>query len=94
MSTAEKIFQKTQALPESVQEAILHVVEQLTLKRSPPTTKSMTMEELWDWEAKHPVIFASPRALAEARLIAELDRLKRSRRRRSVKRSAPKAAAA
>lgn len=41
----------------------------------------MTLEELWDFEDKHPVVFASPRALAEARLIAELDRVKRGRRR-------------
>jgi hypothetical protein len=32
MSTAEKIFQKTQTLPESAQDAILHFVEQLALK--------------------------------------------------------------
>ncbi len=44
-------------------------------------TKSVSLEQLWDYEAKHPVVFASPRALAEARLIAELDRVKRGRRR-------------
>ena len=44
-------------------------------------TKSISLEELWEYEAKHPVVFASPRALADARLIAELDRLKRVRRR-------------
>jgi hypothetical protein len=44
-------------------------------------TKALSLEELWDYEDKHPVVFASPRALAEARLIAELDRLKKSRRR-------------
>lgn len=49
----------------------------MTVKR----TKPMTLEELWEFEAKHPVVFASPRALADARLIAELDRVKRSRRR-------------
>lgn len=43
-------------------------------------TKPLSLEELWDYEDKHPVVFASPRALAEARLIAELDRLKKSRR--------------
>lgn len=41
----------------------------------------MSLEELWDYEDKHPVVFASPRALAEARLIAELGRVKRGRRR-------------
>lgn len=41
----------------------------------------MTLEELWDFEDKHPVVFASPRALAEARLIAELDRVNRGVRR-------------
>lgn len=49
----------------------------MTVKR----TKPMTLEELWDFEDKHPVVFAAPRALAEARLIADLDRLKRGRRR-------------
>src|SRR5437773_1960893 len=49
----------------------------MTVKR----TKPMTLEELWDFEDKHPVVFASPRALAEARLIAELNRVKRGRRR-------------
>ena len=44
-------------------------------------TKSISLEELWEYEAQHPVVFASPRALADARLIAELDRLKRVRRR-------------
>jgi hypothetical protein len=44
----------------------------MTVKR----TKSMSLEELWDYEAKHPVVFASPRALAEARLIAVLGAVK------------------
>lgn len=47
----------------------------MTVKR----TKPVSLEELWDFEAKHPVVFASPRALAEARLIADLFRLKRGR---------------
>jgi hypothetical protein len=51
----------------------------MTVKR----TKSVSLEELWDYEAKHPVVFASPRALAEARLIADLNRVKRNRRRHS-----------
>ena len=89
MSAAEKIFQKTQTLPESAQDAILHFVEQLALRYPPPATEPMTMEELWDWEAKHPVVFASPSALAEARLIAELDR-QRSRRRARTKAAAPR----
>ncbi|MBI3850023.1 MAG: hypothetical protein HY298_07005 [Verrucomicrobia bacterium] len=49
----------------------------MTVKR----TKPISLEELWEFEAKHPVVFAAPRALAEARLIAELDRVKRGRRR-------------
>jgi hypothetical protein len=44
-------------------------------------TKAVSLEELWDYETKHPVVFASPRALAEARLIAELGRVKHGRRR-------------
>jgi hypothetical protein len=49
----------------------------MTVKR----TKSVSLEELWEYEAKHPVVFASPRALVEARLIADLGRGKRSRHR-------------
>ena len=37
-------------------------------------TKPIGLEELWDYEEKHPVVFASPRSLAEARLIAALER--------------------
>jgi hypothetical protein len=43
----------------------------------------MTLEELWDFEDKHPVVFASPRALADARLIAALERARLNRRRRT-----------
>ena len=41
----------------------------------------MSLEELWDFEDKHPAVFAAPRAQAEARLIADLERMKRNRRR-------------
>ena len=51
----------------------------MTVKR----TKPISLEELWDYEDKHPVVFAAPRALAEARLIAALIRGKRVRRTRS-----------
>ncbi len=56
----------------------------MTVKR----TKPMTLEELWDYEDKHPVVFASPRAVAEARLISELERAKRTRRRRGQRNGA------
>jgi hypothetical protein len=49
----------------------------MTVKR----TKSVSLEELWNFEATHPVVFAAPRALAEARLIADMNRAKRNRRR-------------
>ena len=49
----------------------------MTVKR----TKPMSLEELWDYEDKHPVVFASPRALADARLIAKLERMTRNHRR-------------
>jgi hypothetical protein len=39
------------------------------------------LEDLWDYEDKHPVVFASPRALVEARLIAAMERTRRPRRR-------------
>jgi hypothetical protein len=48
----------------------------VTVKR----TKPISLEDLWDFEDKHPVVFASPRALAEARLIARLARVKRNHR--------------
>ncbi len=48
----------------------------MTVKR----TKPMTLEELWDFEDKHPVVFASPRALLEARMIAEMDKARRPHR--------------
>ena len=51
----------------------------MTVKR----TKPVSLEELWDFEAKHPVVFASPRALADARLIAALERTRQNRRRRT-----------
>jgi hypothetical protein len=44
-------------------------------------TKPLSIEKLWAYEAKHPAIFAAPRALAEARLIADLGRAKRNHRR-------------
>lgn len=40
----------------------------MTTKR----TKPVSLEELWAYEAEHPAVFASPRALVEARLIAAL----------------------
>lgn len=49
----------------------------MTVKR----TKPLSLEELWDYEATHPVVFASPRALADARLIAKLTRTTRNPRR-------------
>jgi hypothetical protein len=57
----------------------------MTVKR----TKPLSLEELWDYEDSHPVVFASPRALAEARLIAKLDRGTRNHRRRVRRNGAP-----
>ncbi len=51
----------------------------MTVKR----TKPVSLEELWDFEDKHPVVFASPRALAEARFIDALERARLNRRRRT-----------
>jgi hypothetical protein len=39
------------------------------------------LRECFDYEAKHPIAFASPRALLEARLIAEMEKARRPRRR-------------
>ena len=41
------------------------------------------LRELWDYEAKHPIAFASPRALIESRFIAEMGRPNRKPRRRN-----------
>jgi len=37
------------------------------------------LRECFEYEASHPIAFASPRALLEARLIAEMDRARRPR---------------
>jgi hypothetical protein len=44
-------------------------------------TAQKWLDKLWNYEDKHPVVFASPRALVEARLIAEIDHTRRPRRR-------------
>ena len=48
----------------------------MTVKR----TKPISLEELWEYEDKNPVVFAAPRALAEARMLARLERTKRNHR--------------
>ncbi len=72
----------------------LTYLELMTVKRNKP----VSLEELWDYEASHPVVFASPRALVEARLIATLGRTPFKRRPKQTakpglaRRVAPKAA--
>jgi hypothetical protein len=44
-------------------------------------TKALSLEQIWDYEARHPIVFAAPSALAEARLIEALGRSKRPSRR-------------
>ncbi len=39
------------------------------------------LDECFEYEATHPVAFASPRALMEARLIAEMDKARLPHRR-------------
>jgi len=39
------------------------------------------LDECFEYERTHPMVFASPRALLEARMIAEMDRARRPRRR-------------
>ena len=68
-----RIVEAIRPLPLKVRLGYIHC---MTVKR----TKSVSLEELWEYEAKHPVVFASPRALAEARLIADLGRRKHRRR--------------
>lgn len=47
--------------------------------------KKLTAEEWWndivEYERTHEIAFASPRALMEARLIADMDKARRPRRR-------------
>jgi len=47
--------------------------------------KKLTDEEwlrdIFEYERTHPIAFASPRALLEARMIAEMDKARRPRRR-------------
>ena len=38
------------------------------------------LDDLFDYEAAHPVAFASPRALLEARMIEAMDKARRPRR--------------
>ena len=51
----------------------------------PVAQKKMTDEEwlrdCFDYEATHTIAFASPRALLEARMIAEMDKARRPHRR-------------
>ena len=50
--------------------------------------KKRTAEEWWndivEYERTHEIAFASPRALLEARMIAEMDKARRPRRRKPV----------
>lgn len=39
------------------------------------------LRDLFSYEATHPIAFASPRALVEARLIAEMDKIRQRPRR-------------
>lgn len=45
------------------------------------TTDEEWLRELFDYERTHTIAFASPRALLEARMIAEMDKALRPRRR-------------
>lgn len=53
-------------------------------------TKLTAAERWWneiaEYEATHLIAFASPRALLEARLIAEIDKARRPRRRNATSR--------
>jgi hypothetical protein len=50
----------------------------------PEVKKKLTPEQWWDalveYERTHEIAFASPRALLEARMIAEMDKARRPRR--------------
>ena len=52
--------------------------------KSKLTAAERWWDDLMEYERTHEIAFASPSALREARLIAELERVKRSRRRRKA----------
>jgi hypothetical protein len=56
--------------------------------------KKLTADEWWEdileYERTHTIAFASPRALMEARLIAEMDKARRPRRRTQHNGTAPR----
>ncbi|HXS67410.1 MAG TPA: hypothetical protein VN761_01125 [Candidatus Polarisedimenticolia bacterium] len=45
MSTAEKIFQKAQSLPEQAQDKLLHIVEELAREYQPESSNLLTLRE-------------------------------------------------
>ena len=52
-----------------------------TIPSMKPKAKRDWLDECFEYEATHPIAFASPRALLEARLIAEMDKARSTRRR-------------
>jgi hypothetical protein len=52
------------------------------------------LDDFFDYEAAHPVAFASPRALLEARMIEAMDKARRPRRAKRMAVASRKLAAA
>ncbi len=45
MSTAEKIFQKAQALPKQAQDTLLHIAEEMARQYPPTASSPLTLHE-------------------------------------------------
>ncbi len=52
MSTAEKIFQKAQALPEPAQDKLLHGAEEMARQYPSAAPSPLTMHEAAEWRGK------------------------------------------
>ena len=52
MSTAEKIFQKAQTLPEHAQDKLLHVAEELAREYPPGVSSPLTLREAAELRGK------------------------------------------
>ena len=52
MSTAEKIFQKAQSLPEQAQDKLLHIAEELALQYPSAASSPLTLHEAAEMRGK------------------------------------------
>ena len=52
MSTAEKIFQKAQALPEPAQDKLLEIAEEMASQYPSAASSPLTLHEAAEWRGK------------------------------------------